>query len=71
MTIGKRFSHLYLSAGIPVQDSHRFRNRLASFYWEYLHEEHKDGIQRALQSEAGINIPYPVSYTHLTLPTKA
>jgi hypothetical protein len=54
---GKRFSLVYLDRGSPARDSQRFRNRLIAYYWENLHESHGDNIRKALQREAGIEIP--------------
>jgi len=58
MSIGQRFSLLYLNRDEPARDSQRFRNRLAAFYWDRLSKNHKDEIKKILQSEAGIEIPY-------------
>ena len=58
MTIGQRFSLIYLNRDEPTRDSQRFRNRLDAFYWDKLHKSHKDEIKKILQSEAGIEIPY-------------
>lgn len=58
MIQGQRFSFLYLDRSEPVRDSQRFRNRLAAFYWEEIHKEHKETIKSILQKEAGIEIPY-------------
>lgn len=58
MSIGQRFSLLYLDRGEPVRDSRRFRNRLKAFYWERLYGDHKDAIKNILQMEAGIEIPF-------------
>jgi hypothetical protein len=60
---GKRFSLLYLQRGTPARDSQRFRNRLAAYYWEYLHDKCDDRIRKGLQREAGIEVPIgPYSY---------
>lgn len=58
MSIGQRFSLLYLDRNEPVRDSRRFRNRLKAFYWERLNSDHREAIKNILQREAGIEIPY-------------
>lgn len=58
MTEGKRFSLVYLDRAAPAKDSQRFRNRLAAYYWEHLQKEHSDRIKRAMEREAGIEVPY-------------
>ncbi len=55
---GKRFSLVYLDRGSPTQDSQRFRNRLAAYYWEYLNKDYKTEITNAMKREAGIEVPY-------------
>ncbi|ESS70441.1 hypothetical protein MGMO_122c00010 [Methyloglobulus morosus KoM1] len=55
---GKRFSLVYLERGVPARDRQRFRNRLAAYYWEYLHKGFKDEIVKAMKREAGIEVPY-------------
>jgi hypothetical protein len=56
--IGKRFSLVYLDRGTPSQDSQRFRNRLAAYYWENIYKEHNTHILNILKREAGIEVPY-------------
>ena len=58
MSIGQRFSMLYLNRDEPTRDSQRFRNRLNAFYWDKLRKDHESEIEKILQSEAGIEIPY-------------
>lgn len=58
MSIGQRFSLLYLNRDEPARDSQRFRNRLDGFYMSNLHKNHKDEIKKILQAEAGIEVPY-------------
>jgi hypothetical protein len=58
---GKRFSLVYLDRAVPARDSQRFRNRLAAYYWEYLHDDHREVIRKALQREAGIQVPWLAS----------
>jgi hypothetical protein len=55
---GKRFSLIYLDRAAPARDSQRFRNRLTAYYWEHLHKEHSDRIKRAMERDAGIEVPY-------------
>ncbi len=55
---GKRFSLVYLERGDPARDSQRFRNRLAAYYLEHLQKEHSNRIKRAMEREAGIEVPY-------------
>jgi hypothetical protein len=55
---GKRFSLVYLERAAPARDSQRFRNRLAAYYWEHLHGDHKEPIRKALEREAGIEVPF-------------
>lgn len=54
---GKRFSLVYLERGAPARDDQRFRNRLAAYYLEHIHDRFGDGIRKALQREAGIHVP--------------
>jgi hypothetical protein len=61
---GTRFSLVYLSRGAPACDSQRFRNRLAAYYWQHLHETGAGGILQTLQKEAGIEIPYILNFGH-------
>lgn len=55
---GKRFSLVYLERGAPARDNQRFRNRLAAFYTHNLVNNHREVIQKALQQEAGIELPW-------------
>lgn len=61
MEVGKRFSLLYLDRSKTLRDSARFRNRLAAFYWQSLHEYYKEDIRRAIQLEIGAEVPFIVS----------
>jgi len=54
---GKRFSLVYLERGVPARDNERFRNRLAAYYLEHFSERYQEPIRRALQREAGIDVP--------------
>jgi hypothetical protein len=54
---GIRFSLLYLERLTPVQDSERFRNRLAAYYEQYLVEWYRDAIVKDIQREIGAKIP--------------
>jgi hypothetical protein len=58
MNEGQRFSLLYLDRSKLLRDSQRFRNRLATFYWEYLHKFHESQIVKAVQLEIGADIPF-------------
>lgn len=62
MSIGQRFSLLYLDRNEPVRDSRRFRNRLKAFYWQRLYRDHNDAIKNILQMEAGIELPYSQNF---------
>jgi hypothetical protein len=58
MEEGKRFSLVYLERAAPVRDSERFRNRLAAYYWDHLHEHFQSDIQRRIEEETGATVPY-------------
>jgi hypothetical protein len=55
---GRRFSFVYLERAAPARDSQRWRNRLAAYYWEYLHANYQERIRQGLEREAGIEVPY-------------
>ena len=61
MNEGMRFSLLYLDRSESLRDSKRFRNRLAAFYWETLHEYYKNEIVKSIQLEIGAEVPFIVS----------
>jgi hypothetical protein len=52
---GKRFSHVYIKRGEPMQDSARMRRRLAALVGTF--PDLKD-VDRAVPQELGINVPY-------------
>lgn len=56
MNEGKRFSLLYLDRSKLLRDSHRFRNRLAAFYWESLND-YGSKIAGAIHLEVGADVP--------------
>ena len=56
-----RFSLLYLDRSESLKDSKRFRNRLAAFYWESLHEYYKAHIVKSIQLEIGAEVPFLIS----------
>jgi hypothetical protein len=58
MEEGKRFTFLYLERGLPQKDSVRLRKRLSAFYWDHLHQYHKDNIRRIIEKELGVDIPW-------------
>lgn len=62
MEEGKRFSLIYLERSVPVRDSARFRNRLAAYYWDHLHENLKEPIRKIIIKETGAEIPYVVNF---------
>ncbi len=55
---GNLFSRSYLQRGKPTQDSQRFRNRIAAFYWKEIHDYYKEEVRKNLELEAGIKFPY-------------
>jgi len=62
MNEGQRFSLLYLDRSKLLRDSQRFRNRLAAYYWEFLHNYYEDKIIKAIKLEIGADVPsYSVS----------
>ncbi len=56
MNEGVRFSLLYLDRSESLKDSKRFRNRLAAFYQESLHEYYEDGIVKSIHLEIGAEV---------------
>lgn len=68
MDEGKRFSLIYLDRSTPLKDSQRFRNRLAAYYKENLHEHYSDKIKREIEKEIGVEVPYK-SYFGWNLPS--
>jgi hypothetical protein len=58
MEEGTRFSLLYLERSTPAKDSQRFRNRLAAYYWDKLHEYHREEIIKVIQLETGAKVPF-------------
>jgi hypothetical protein len=58
MDEGIRFSLLYLERSTPVRDSERFRNRLSTYYDEYLRKYYGDKIVSKIQLEIGTKIRY-------------
>ena len=57
MNEGVRFSLLYLDRSESLKDSKRFRNRLAAFYRESLHEYDENLIVKSIQLEIGAEVP--------------
>lgn len=62
MEEGERFSLVYLDRSTPLPDSNRFRNRLAAYYWETLHNLYSDQIERTIKRETGAELPYTSGY---------
>ncbi len=60
MEKGKRFSLLYLERSAPVQDSQRFRNRLAAYYQDNLDEYYCGNIVKIIMKETGAVIPFTI-----------
>ena len=67
MDEGKRFSLIYLDRSTPLKDSQRFRNRLAAYYKENLHEHHCEKIKKEIEKEIGVEVSYK-SYFGWDLP---
>lgn len=57
MSIGKRFSQVYLKQDTPIVDSQRMRNRLSAFYWDLLNKDSSD-LVKAIHMETGAKIPF-------------
>lgn len=62
MEEGQRFSLLYLERSAPIRDSQRFRNRLAAYYFENLHDDHNAKIKRKIEKETGAEVPFKSSH---------
>lgn len=58
MEEGHKFSLIYLQRTEPVRDSQRFRNRLAAYYSDNLHDYYDDKIVKIIKKETGAEIPY-------------
>src|SRR3989338_1104213 len=58
MEEGQRFSLIYLERSGPVRDSTRFRNRLAAYYLDHLHENFKGPICKIIVKETGAEIRF-------------
>jgi hypothetical protein len=54
---GRRFSHVYVDRGAPIQESAKFRKRLGSFYMEFF-SGYREPIVQALGRELGSSHDY-------------
>lgn len=65
MSIGNRFSQVYLKQDTPVVDSQRMRNRLSACYWDLLSSDSSD-LVKMIHLETGAKVPFVVSSYSLT-----
>ena len=61
MEEGKRFSLVYLDKGAPIQDSERFRRRLASFFDQNF-IAFREEISNKIELETGSKVPFIVNF---------
>lgn len=60
MSLGKRFSQVYLEQDALIKDSVRMRNRLSAVYFDLLHSDSHD-IVKLIHQETGAKVPFVIS----------